>query len=368
MKKFAYLLLLCLLLSLVPGCRREEKVSITGKVIEVEKYGHAKLDITTDTFSDAGFELGDIVTVKAGSFEGDMPYFNGYYVESGEYMVRGFPGKENIAVCINYGRFAETFGIDVGDEVTIVLKEKAGALSTQEFNNLVYSDSRTDYESDEVFSNFRAIRAGGIGDGKLYRSASPVNNEHNRAATTGRLIEEAGIKAVINVADTEEDVLAHAAQADLDSTYYMNLFRNGHVITLGLAIDYASDDFAESIAKGLTFLSEQEPPFLVHCTEGKDRAGFCVMILEALMGASEEEITADYLISYENYYHLDPVKDAGLLETIAEINVREMLRTMAGLEKGADLTGVDLAAAAEKYLTIHGMEAGAIETLKEKLQ
>ena len=53
---------------------------------------------------------------------------------------------------------------------------------------------------------------------------------------------------------------------------------------------------------------------------------------------------------------------------IAAKNIREMIRTVAGLEKGAPLEGVDLAAAAESYLTAHGMDAEALQTLKEKLR
>ena len=105
---------------------------IKGKVEQIEKYGHARLDISIDDFNNAGFALGDIVTVSAGSYEGDMPYINGYYVERGEYMLRAFPGDSTIAVCINYGKFAETAGIEVGDPVTIKLKESAGALTLQE--------------------------------------------------------------------------------------------------------------------------------------------------------------------------------------------------------------------------------------------
>ena len=92
------------------------------------------------------------------------------------------------------------------------------------------------------------------------------------------------------------------------------------------------------------------------------------MILEALMGATEEEIVDDYLTSFRNYYHLDPDKDAEKLSMIAEKNVKEMIRTVAGLGKGADLAGVDLAAAAENWLTAHGMESEALKTLKQKLQ
>ena len=118
-------LALALLLALGAAALAEDVLTVIGKVTEIEKYGHALLDITIEDFNNAGFALGDIVTVKAGTFEGDMPYFNGYYVNHGETMLRAYPGHTNIAVCINYGKFAETAGIGVGDEVTISLKEKA---------------------------------------------------------------------------------------------------------------------------------------------------------------------------------------------------------------------------------------------------
>ena len=134
-----------------------------------------------------------------------------------------------------------------------------------------------------------------------------------------------------------------------------------------MPVNYASDEFAAGIVKGLTFLSEQEGPYLIHCTEGKDRAGFTAALLEALMGADLDEIVADYMKSYENYYHLDPEADKDKYDLIADGNVMEMLRSIAGLEKGADLTGVDLAKAAEDYLTSHGMTETALATLKANL-
>ena len=367
MKKLVSLLLCCALLC-VGVFVFADNPAVTGKVTEIEKYGHARLDVTIEAFTAAGFELGDIVTVKAGMFEGDMPYFNGYYVDNGEYMVRAFPGHETIAICINYGKFAETAGIGVGDEVTITLKEKAGALTMQQVYSLVYTDDPADYDSDEAFANFRPITVGGIGEGKLYRSASPVNDEHSRSAVANRLIEQAGVKAVMNMADTEEEVAGFAVEEGFDSAYYMELVQSGHVIALGMPVNFASDEFAEYIVKGLTFLSSQDTPYLIHCTEGKDRAGFGSMIVEMLMGASEEEIVADYLVSYLNYYHLDKDADAEKLEMIAEKNVREMIRAVAGLEKGANLIDTDLAANAEYYLIVHGMDVVALETLKEKLR
>ena len=361
-------LLLCWALLCVCVTAFAENPSVTGKVIEIEKYGHARLDITVEAFTAAGFELGDIVTVKAGSYEGDMPYFNGYYVDSGEYMVRAYAGHENIAVCINYGKFAETAGIGVGDEVTITMKEKAGALAEQTLNALEYTNDRADYESDEIFANFRMVTAGGIGEGKLYRSCSPVNGLYGRRTIANALAEAAGIRSVMNMANTDEELAGYPSEEGFHSAYYMDLVQKGHVIALAMPINFMSDEFAEGIVRGLTFLSGEETPYLVHCTEGKDRAGFGSMILEALMGATEEEIVDDYLTSFRNYYHLDPEKDAEKLSMIAEKNVKEMLRTVAGLGKGADLAGIDLAAAAENWLTAHGMDSEALKTLKQKLQ
>ena len=342
--------------------------TVTGTVTEVEKYGHAKMDVRKDTMAALGFELGDILTVTAGSYTGDMPYFDGYYVDSGEYMVRAYPSHDTIGVCINYGKFCEVAGIGVGDTITITLKEKAGALATQTIYSLVYTNDRNDYASDEVFANFRQVVMGDIAEGKLFRSCTPINNENGRAAITDDLVEKAGIKAVMNLADTAEEIAEYVAGEDFDSPYYKGLYDEGNVIVLGMPVNYASDEFAEGIVKGLTFLSEHEGPYLVHCTEGKDRAGFTAALLEALMGAELEDIVSDYMLSYVNYYHIDPETEQSKYDLIAEGNVKEMLRAVAGLEKGADLTEVDLAKAAETYLTSHGMSAEAVTALKANLK
>jgi len=345
-----------------------EAIRAVGKVMEIEKYGHALLDVTIEDFGKAGFALGDVVTVAAGSYTDDMPYFNGYYVDRGGYMLRAYPGHTNIAVCINYGKFAETAGLKVGDRVTVTLKEKAGALTEQEINALAYTDERADYASDEVFANFRAIQMGEIGTGRLYRSASPVNNEHNRASYANALAEAAGIRTVMNLADSDENVATYAAEAGFQSAYYKGLYDAGHVVALNMPVNFGSDEFAAGIVKGMTFLSQHEGPYLIHCTEGKDRAGFASMLLEMLMGAGQGEIVADYMLSYVNYYHLDPKADAAKYDRIAEKNVMEMMRSVAGLDKGAALDGVDLAQAAETYLTAHGMSADSVAALKANLK
>lgn len=333
---------------------------IKGKVEQIEKYGHARLDISIDDFNNAGFALGDIVTVSAGSYEGDMPYISGYYVERGEYMLRAFPGDSTIAVCINYGKFAETAGIEVGDPVTIKLKEPAGALTLQEINNLVFSGNRSDYASDEAFINFRAIV-----DGKLYRTASPADNQFGQAKTEDELIRKAGIRSVMNMESTEEELAAYFAAEDFASPYYKELFDAGKIIVLGMPVNFASDEFGEGIVNGFSFLLENEGPYLIHCHKGKDRAAFASMLLEMLIGWSAEDIVADYMESYINYYNLEPGTEK--FNLIVERDIKEMMRSAAGLEKGALLDGIDWKAAAEQYLLTHGMSETDIAAWKTYL-
>ena len=368
MKKLLSLVLVCAFLMSAFVCLASEEISVTGKVTEVEKYGHALLDTTIEAFTAAGFTLGDVVTVKAGTFEGDMPYFNGYYVNKGEYMVRAYPGHTCIAVCINYGKFAETAGIGIGDEVTITLKEKGGELFTQEMSSLVYTNEPADYKDEATFANFREVKVTGIAAGKLYRSASPINNENNRAAIANKLVEAASVAAVMNMGDTDEEIAEYAAKEDFASEYYMNLYNQGNVIALAMPVNFASEEFAAGIVKGLTFLSEKAAPYHIHCTEGKDRAGFASMLVECLMGATMDEVIADYMLSYDNYYGVDAVEEADKYNMIVEKNAVEMLKVIAGVETKEALASADLAKGAENYLLNNGMASEAIEALKANLK
>ena len=364
-RKMGRALMLCMLMAaagLPSAFAEEQDLTASGTIVEIETYGNAVLDITIEKFEEMGFNLGDIVTVTTENYSGDMPYFNGYYAEQGDYLLRAYPGTENIAVCITYGDFAEAADAQVGDEVTIVLKEDDGALAEQEINNLVYSDDRFDYSLDTVFANFRPVVMGDIAAGKLFRSASPVDDTFCRAVYANELAELVRIHAVMNLASTDEEIAECFEKEGFSSNYYRALYEDGRVIALGMPIVFDTEEFAQGIVRGLTFLSEQEPPYLVHCTEGKDRAGFASMVLEALMGASVEEIVADYMVSYRNYYGIEP--DTEKYDLIVSKNIMLMLPIIAGTD---DLDGVNLADAAEAYLINNGMEQESLARLKEKL-
>lgn len=53
----------------------------------------------------------------------------------------------------------------------------------------------------------------------------------------------------------------------------------------------------KSLSKVLRIIIEAEGGVLFHCTSGKDRAGICAMLIEALLGVDEEWILKDYMAS-----------------------------------------------------------------------
>ena len=200
---------------------------------------------------------------------------------------------------------------------------------------------------------------GDIAEGVLYRSSSPVNPELGRNTYRRTPWSAAGIQTVLNLADSQEVMEAYEGYAD---TYYATL----NVVALDMGVDFAAEDFNAKLKTGLEYLIANEGPYLIHCNEGKDRAGFVSALLEALMGATVEEIKADYMTSFENYYHVEEGSEQ--YEKIAESNIMNSLRTIAGVEESADLAGVDLAAAAAAYLTdTVGLSAEQVEALQAAL-
>lgn len=335
--------------------------SVAATVTEIEKYGHASTDVLIEDFYKAGFKTGDMVTVIFDNgFVIEAPFLDGYYVDNGSPLVRAYPGHTNIAVCINYGKLNEIANVKVGDKLTIMLTGPEKYKLQYEIRKLERTNNRADYSSDEVFANFRNITAGKLAKGVVYRSSSPVNNELGRASYTDALIKAAKINAVANLADSKENIESYIAAEDFASPYYAELYKNNKVLPLNMGLAFSSDEFKEGIVKGLVFMSENQGPYLFHCTEGKDRTGYFAALVESLMGASKDEIVKDYMQSYINYYGVEEGTDKYNL--ISE-DVLAMLKVIAG----ADLNNANLALSAENYLLSGGMTAEQISKLKANL-
>ncbi len=341
--------------------------SITSSVAEVQKYGNLTMDIKPSELYDAGFELGDMLLVTVDGTSLEIPFCTSYSdVDTGSLLVRDDKEDDIVVVAINMGDFATTYNVVAGDEITFSLLEKGSYLAEYLLRQLERTNIRADYALDSIFANFRSITTTGINPGVLYRSSSPINNVIGRAIYVDNLVEAVGVKTVINLADSAEEIAEYVALSDFESDYYMSLFDNNQIINLNMNVDIAGEDFSQKLVQGLRFLNESEGPYLIHCTEGKDRAGYVSGVLEALMGADIDEIIADYMTTYENFYGVE--KGSEQYDAIANSNIiASMTTTVCGLEKGTDISDVDLSVAAKEYLVRIGMTEDEIEVLIAKL-
>ena len=195
-----------------------------------------------------------------------------------------------------------------------------------------------------------------MGKHMLYRTSSPVNPELGRSTYADQALSSAGVRTIINLADSEE--VMHSYEGFAQSAY-----ASCSVLPLNLGIDFKAEDFRLGLANGLRFLTQHEGPYLVHCTEGKDRAGFVSAVLECLMGASAEEVAADYMITYFNYYGVQPGTQQ--YQVLAESNIISSLQAAFQVE---DLYAADLAAEAQQYLLEEiKLTEDEIALLKQKL-
>ena len=148
--------------------------------------------------------------------------------------------------------------------------------------------------------------------------------------------------------------------------YFLELFKAGSVIPVALNMNFGSAEFKEKLVSGLSTMAQQEGPYLVHCTEGKDRTGFVCALLEAFAGASYDEIVKDYMQTYDNYYGITETTDAKKYQIIKEKNLDELLGVITG-GKADDYAAADLASFAETYLRTAGMDDDMIVQLRYRL-
>jgi protein tyrosine/serine phosphatase/S-adenosylmethionine hydrolase len=341
--------------------------AVAGTVVEVQKYGNLTMDIKPKAFYDAGFALGDILNAATGDKVLKMPFVTSYSdVDTGSLLVRDDQKNNLLVVAINMGNFSTKYNVKVGDTLSFSLSEKSGYLSEYLLRQLKRTNARSDYATDSIFANFRSIATSGIKPAVIYRSSNPINNEIGRAAYADALAKAVGIKTVLNLSDSNKEIEGYFAAPGFNSNYYKSLYEAGKVKALNMGVDLVAPEFGQKLAEALRFLIDNEGPYLVHCTEGKDRAGFMSAVLESLMGARLDEVVADYMTTYENYYGVK--KGSDQYTAIANSNiVASLTMVVCGLPKGTDISGVDLALAAKKYLEKIGLTSDEVAALKAKL-
>ena len=337
-------------------------------VMHEEEFGGVYLDLTIEEFNSLGFAYGDSVTIRfSNGYElQGIPYYNGFYAQNGDAILVAYPGYPHIKACIQTGDDLWMIaGLKEDDTAEVMLAVQGEYLDIQTARNIHYEDDRTLFASDSVFANFRSIIAGDIQENYLYRSASPCDNQHNRAPYVDRLAAEAGVKYIVDLADDDAKIQGYLNDPAFSSPYFRSLYEEGKVCPASLNINFGSDEFGRKLVSGLKDMIDNPGPYLLNCTEGKDRTGFVCMLLEALCGASYQEIVDDYMISYDNYYQITKKSDPERYEVIRENVLDPLIHIMIGEDIAPEKA--DLTAYAENYLVNAGMSRKMITTLRQNL-
>ena len=90
------------------------------------------------------------------------------------------------------------------------------------------------------------MKGGALAENSFFRGASPVDNQHNRAAVVDALLEKDGIRFILDLADTEEKIRGYMSRDDFRSGYAAGLLEEGKLAALGLNVAYRSDPFKQA--------------------------------------------------------------------------------------------------------------------------
>ena len=335
---------------------------LKGKITSYNEFGAAMLSFTETDMTNAGFTLGDVISITIDDKkEIVMPYYDGFYTRNGEFLCVAYPTYPSICFTANnIGLPKELTGLE-GHSVTVRMKEKGGCLDVQTALSMKYSNERIEYPdlSDAEFANARTVKAGNIPSGILYRSSSPFSNDIKRDIYVSEYLQQEKIRTVLNLADNEEKMLSYK---DIPP-YSLSLWKEGNVILCPLKADPTADDYNNRLIEALKQLPSHPAPYLVHCMEGKDRTGYVCALLEGLCGATYEEIVADYLVTYDNYYYINPAKDPVLCNTLVSLRLNTCLMFYANVSDESQLPNIDYAKAFSSYLLSHGMSQQQLDAL-----
>ena len=129
-----------------------------------------------------------------------------------------------------------------------------------------------------------------------------------------KALKELNISAVVDLRgdfefnDQSNDMERLTENINHVSLYELNVAEAKNVkMTLSEVYEFIVDNYKENIGKALKVIAEApEGAVLYHCFLGKDRTGILTLMLLTIAGVDEDDIVADYQLTYtylENYIH-----------------------------------------------------------------
>ena len=349
------------------GSQLVKEATLITNVRKIGPGGSVILEVSPHDMKISGADANDIVSVKLNDTRYVLP------IEGKKKKLSTFWGRARITATKNgkYMRilrenqnFAKMEGIDssvVGTEVSVKVIKDEG-----------YDMERKKVSKDdlEVAANFRCSKVGDMADGVIYRGHSPVDPKYHSVMcmSAAKMTRSVKIGSMINMNQNIQDVTKEMEETKGGSSpYYMKLLSTGNVS--GYELDGTKSNggsFRKGMKKHLEFMLSHDGPYYIHCRMGKDRTGFMVALLEALAGATYDEIGEDYAKTYRNYFG---IKKGSAMD---EYNKTDGATAFLGMmDPGVgtkafkkDKKGVLTREAAETYMYGLGMSYEDVELLR----
>ena len=337
--------------------------SLDAVITGYNEFTCAELNITMEEMKSAGFVPGDILSVSIGGEVLELPYHTGFFTRIGEMLVVDYPTYAHTVITASTTGLSKKFQELTGQHITLRLKEKGGAAAIETALGRTYSNDRSEYSGDAEFANARMVGTTGMAKGRLYRSASPFDNQFGRAPFVSAYLREQGVKTVLDLSDDEKKIRTY----DELPEHSRLLIESGNVIFCKVNTNYRSDDFNARLIAGLMEMSSRPAPYVIHCTEGKDRTGYVCALLEALAGASYEEIAADYLVTYRNYFGITPENNPSECKMLLSLRLNDALMYYCDITDESRLGMINLRDAVSRYLLNHNMTRNQLDDLVRAL-
>jgi hypothetical protein len=330
---------------------------VAGSAVSFDQaFGSVGTDISAQDLEEAGIAAGDLVELRMSGHVIQIPVVS----EMFPCLPQSLPGVivwGNAYIVGWYTNIAAEYVVALGDEITVRLIEKGGYLDEIAEREVHHVERRDECSSDEEYANFREVSTGTIQDGVLFRSSHPADGS-DRSAYAHALMVQAGVRTIINVGASWND----PQQAYDNSDYYEARGGEGAVLATNIGLAVTWPHFQTELAKVLRFMIDHEPPYLIHCSLGQDRAGLTSAVLEALAGADLQDVIDDYALTFANYYRIEP--DHALYSEVVE----QLLSKFREMNGGSDVTSENLQSAVTRYLTTEaGLTESEIELLQERL-
>lgn len=296
-------------------------------ISEIAPFGNIDLGVTVNRFCMMGFRPGDAVDVEFsnGFAFRNIPVFSGFYGKGHMpclYVTSSLYPHVGIGCPVSGNPWAMAC-VKPGDTARVVLRKRRGFDQLEQRLHLPALLGPAPTRSPQQNANWRSLPAGSIAPNAIYRSCSPIRDDYAAAGVACALMEQAGVRSVLNLSDSPAILQARKAKADAHTAPYLRLYDEGHVLPLHLGVDLSLQGNARTLAHGLLWLSGQPQPALIHCKLGLDRTGAVCALLEMLAGYDYEDIERDYQASYLNLFGPHPTY--GQRYPLGDLRLNELL-------------------------------------------